>query len=71
MFMRTRTPDATTPEDLTLLLPMVDTALQQMVGRGLVESMEVVDLLLDLRSRMVLERTFEEMAGANRSTKGT
>jgi hypothetical protein len=38
VFMRTRKPDATTPEDATLLLPMVDTALQQMVGRGIVES---------------------------------
>jgi hypothetical protein len=49
---------------------MVDAALQQMVGRGLVDSIEVVDLLLDLRSRMVLERAFEEMVGANGSKEG-
>jgi hypothetical protein len=42
---------------------MVDEALQQMVGRGLVESIEVVDLLLDLRSRMVLERASGQTAG--------
>ena len=65
--MRTREADAATPKDPTPLLPMVDAALQQMVGRGLVESIEVVDLLLDLRSRMVLERVFEEMAGAGLS----
>ena len=61
--MRTRKPNATTPAEPTPLLPMVDAALQQMVGRGLVESVEVIDLLLDLRSRMVLERALEEMAG--------
>lgn len=68
--MRTRKPNATTPAEPAPLLPMVDAALQQMVGRGLVESIEVVDLLLDLRSRVVLERALEEMAGANQSTEG-
>jgi hypothetical protein len=52
------------------LLSEVDTALQQMVGRGLVDSVEVVDLLLDLRSRMVLELAFAEMTNPNRSTNG-
>jgi hypothetical protein len=44
-----------------------------MVGRRLVESIEVVDLLLDLRSRMVLERAFEEMGlapGDSRPSEG-
>ena len=68
--MRTREPVTTTPDEQSPLLPMVDAALQQMVGRGLVESIEVVDLLLDLRSRMVLERAFQQMADTNQSTKG-
>jgi hypothetical protein len=67
--MRTREAVATEPEaPSSELLSMVDAALQDMVGRGLVESIEVVDLLLDLRSRMVLERTLEQLAG--QSTEG-
>lgn len=52
------------------LVSHVDTALQQMVGRGLVDSIEIVDLLLDLRSRIVLEHAFAEMTDPNRSTNG-
>jgi hypothetical protein len=67
--MRTRDAVATEPQaPSSELLSMVDAALQDMVGRGLVESIEVVDLLLDLRSRMVLERTLEQLAG--QSTEG-
>jgi hypothetical protein len=62
--VRTREAVATGSEPPSAdLLLMVDEALQQMVGRGLVESIEVVDLLLDLRSRMVLERASGQTAG--------
>jgi hypothetical protein len=52
--MRTLEPNATTFEQ-SPLLPAIDAALEQVVGRGLMASVEVVDLLLDLRSRIVLE----------------
>jgi hypothetical protein len=53
--MRTLEPDATTFEEPSPLLPAIDAALEQVMGRGLMASVEVVDLLLDLRSRVVLE----------------
>ena len=53
--MRTLEPNATTFEEPSQLLPAVDAAVEQVVGRGLMASVEVVDLLLDLRSRIVLE----------------
>ena len=53
--MRTLETNATTFEEQSQLLPAIDAALEQVVGRGLMVSVEVVDLLLDLRSRIVLE----------------
>jgi hypothetical protein len=53
--MRTLEPNATTFDEQLPLLPVIDAALEQVVGRGLMASVEVVDLLLDLRSRIVLE----------------
>ena len=56
--MRTLEPNATTLDEQSRLLPAIDAALEQVVNRGLMASVEVVDLLLDLRSRIVLETAF-------------
>lgn len=53
--MRTLEPNVTTFDEQSQLLPAIDAALKQIVGRGPMASAEVVDLLLDLRSRIVLE----------------
>jgi hypothetical protein len=53
--MRTLEPTPTTFDEQSELLPAIDAALEQVVGRGLMAAVEVVDLLLDLRSRVVLE----------------
>jgi hypothetical protein len=53
--MRTVEPNATTFDEQSQLLPAIDAALEDVVGRGPMASVEVLDLLLDLRSRIVLE----------------
>ena len=53
--MRTLHPKRRTVGEHSELLPLIDAALEPVVGRGLMASIEVVDLLLDFRSRVVLE----------------
>jgi len=42
-------------------LRLIDRALHDFAGRGLVSSLEVVDLLLDMRSAVVLDAAFLAM----------
>jgi hypothetical protein len=60
---------APTSDEQSPLLPQVDAALEQLVGRGLVSSIEVVDLLLDLRSRIVLEHALRPTTDTTPTTE--
>jgi hypothetical protein len=50
----------------TRLLPLIDVALAQFAGRGLVPVSEVVDVLLDLRTEILLDSSLAELFDLSR-----
>jgi hypothetical protein len=61
------TADASAANAAPRLLPMIDEALGSFTGRNLVTAVEVVDLLLDLRSEVELERSLFELVRSGQS----